>query len=454
MMGFNGMKRSSSLMRSMVHGLDFFAFWLAGVVAYWWRFDDATTQLLPGYGELMFAFALVLVLVVSNIYRSWRGGRVWALLGRVGLGWLITWGLIMTWLVLTKTSDGYSRLWLTTWAGLSLVMLWACRFAMFASMSALRSAGLNHMRVLLVGSHAMAVGLKRRLRGSSWTGYEVVGIIGAEKQDSLNYTIASLQPDEVWICQPPGDVKLIQDTLHALRHSTANIRLVPDMSLFNLMNHGMTEVVGVPMLDLSSSPMVGLNVMLKWLEDKLLGLTILLLISPLLLVIAVAVKLTSAGPVIFRQQRHGWNGETIEVFKFRSMYVHPVAPDAVAQATKGDPRITPVGRFLRSTSLDELPQFVNVLMGNMSIVGPRPHAVAHNMQYRELIPRYMLRHKVKPGITGWAQVNGLRGETETLKKMEDRVQADLYYIENWSLWLDIKIVVLTVFKGFVGKNAY
>ena len=192
----------------------------------------------------------------------------------------------------------------------------------------------------------------------------------------------------------------------------------------------------------------------QWIEDKVLGALILLLISPCSF-IALAVKFSSPGPVLFRQKRHGWNGEEISILKFRSMFVHDEdARVSVTQATKGDPRITPLGKFLRSTSLDELPQFFNVLMGSMSIVGPRPHAVAHNFEYREHIPRYMLRHKVKPGITGWAQVNGFRGETDTMEKMELRVQADLYYIENWSLWLDIKIIILTVFKGFVGKNAY
>ena len=220
------------------------------------------------------------------------------------------------------------------------------------------------------------------------------------------------------------------------------------------MNHGMSVVLGVPMLDISFSPMAGPNLVLKWLEDRVLAACILVLISPLLLAVAVAVKLTSPGPVLFKQRRHGWHGETIEVYKFRSMVVHQEAGDHVTQARRNDSRITPLGSFLRRTSLDELPQFINVLQGRMSIVGPRPHAVQHNLHYRELIPRYMLRHKVKPGITGWAQINGLRGETDTVDKMAARVQADIFYIENWSLWLDLKIILLTVLKGFGGKNAY
>ncbi|RME08664.1 MAG: exopolysaccharide biosynthesis polyprenyl glycosylphosphotransferase, partial [Bacteroidetes bacterium] len=168
---------------------------------------------------------------------------------------------------------------------------------------------------------------------------------------------------------------------------------------------------------------------------------------------ALAVKLSSKGPVLFKQRRYGLDGQIVEVWKFRSMTVTEDG-DNIRQARKNDPRVTPVGSFLRRTSLDELPQFINVLQGRMSIVGPRPHAVAHNEQYRKLIKGYMWRHKVKPGITGWAQVNGWRGETDTLEKMKKRVEYDLDYIRRWSLWLDLKIILLTVFKGFVGKNAY
>ncbi|HHO8640587.1 TPA: exopolysaccharide biosynthesis polyprenyl glycosylphosphotransferase, partial [Klebsiella pneumoniae] len=176
-------------------------------------------------------------------------------------------------------------------------------------------------------------------------------------------------------------------------------------------------------------------------------------ISPLLIIISLAVKITSPGPVIFRQTRYGMDGKPIKVWKFRSMVVMENDTE-VKQATKDDVRVTNVGKFLRRTSLDELPQFFNVLFGEMSIVGPRPHAVSHNEQYRSLIEGYMLRHKVKPGITGWAQINGWRGETDTLDKMEKRIEFDLEYIRSWSVWLDLKIIVMTIFKGFVNKSAY
>lgn len=454
MAGKFSLRHSASLVRQTVHVVDFVGFVAAGVVAHSLRFDGNPQHSLSAYSGLMLSGGLLMVVMATLVYQSWRGGRLLAMLGRVALAWAVTWGFLMAWLVLSKTSTDFSRLWIITWALASLVAVWAGRLLVYWALWWLGKKGYSQQRVLLVGKGGPVAAVRRRLKGSAWTGFEVVGVVGNHSEKALDYTLANLDPDEVWICQAPGDVEGIQRVLYALRHSTANIRLVPDMGMFQLMNHGVTVVAGLPMLDIASSPMAGLNLVLKWLEDKVAATLILLLISPVMLGVALAVKLTSPGPVIFRQKRHGWNGETIDVFKFRSMYVHEDGPGTVTQARKGDARITPLGRVLRSTSLDELPQFFNVLLGTMSIVGPRPHAVAHNIQYRELIPRYMLRHKVKPGITGWAQINGFRGETDTLDKMEARIQADLFYIENWSIWLDLKIIFLTVFKGFVNENAY
>jgi putative colanic acid biosynthesis UDP-glucose lipid carrier transferase len=213
-------------------------------------------------------------------------------------------------------------------------------------------------------------------------------------------------------------------------------------------------VAGLPIIDLNASPIVGVNRFIKELEDKVLSLLILIIISPIVLLIAIGVKLSSPGPVIFKQNRHGWDGRPIKVYKFRTMEVHEECEGQVTQACKYDVRVTKFGAFLRRTSLDELPQFFNVLQGRMSIVGPRPHAIEHSNQYKDQIDAYMLRHKVKPGITGWAQVNGWRGQTDTLEKMKKRVEYDLYYIENWTVWLDLKIIFMSLFTGFVHKNAY
>lgn len=449
------MRSSASLMRFAVHAVDWFAFAGAGLASYLWRFDGEAVLPLPQvYALLIIQMATLMTLVSSAVYRNWRGGQFKAMLGRVGVSWAITWALLMTWLVLTKSSGDFSRIWLLTWAGTSLGISWLARLGVFLIMSYMRGRQVNHMRVLLVGGGGPVAAIRRRVKTSTWTGYDLTGVVSMDDIDALHYSLGQLDPDEVWICPPANDMSSIQPVLNELRHSTANIRLVPDMGAFQMVNNGLSVVLGMPMLDISSSPMSGFNMIVKWLEDKIVASLILILISPILAVIAIAVKVTSPGPVIFKQKRHGWNGEEIEVYKFRSMVVHNEHTGHVTQAKKGDSRITPLGAFLRSSSLDELPQFVNVLQGRMSIVGPRPHAVAHNMQYRELIPRYMLRHKVKPGITGWAQVNGLRGETDTVDKMDARVQADLYYIENWSVWLDLKIILMTIFKGFFNKNAY
>ncbi|HBW9468909.1 TPA: undecaprenyl-phosphate glucose phosphotransferase, partial [Klebsiella pneumoniae] len=229
--------------------------------------------------------------------------------------------------------------------------------------------------------------------------------------------------------------------------------LIPDILTFNILQSRTEEINGVPVVPLFDTPLNGINMVFKRVEDVFFSIIILFLISPVLAVIALLIKLTSPGPILFKQIRYGMDGKAIKVWKFRSMKVME-NDDRVIQATKNDTRVTKVGGFLRKTSLDELPQFINVLFGSMSIVGPRPHAVAHNEQYRKLIQGYMLRHKVKPGITGLAQVNGWRGETDTLDKMEKRIEYDLEYIRTWNIVLDIKIIFLTVFKGFIGKTAY
>lgn len=215
----------------------------------------------------------------------------------------------------------------------------------------------------------------------------------------------------------------------------------------------MGHVGEVQTISIYDSPMRGGYSIMKRMEDVFLSLTILGIIAIPMLCIALGIKITSPGPVLFKQDRYGMDGKKIKVWKFRSMRVMDNG-EVVKQATKGDPRITPFGAFLRRTSLDELPQFFNVLQGTMSVVGPRPHAVSHNEEYRKKVAYYMLRHKMKPGITGWAQVNGWRGETDTVEKMEMRIKYDLEYIRNWSIWMDFKIVIFTLFKGFVGKNVY
>jgi putative colanic acid biosynthesis UDP-glucose lipid carrier transferase len=259
--------------------------------------------------------------------------------------------------------------------------------------------------------------------------------------------------DSIYIALPLKSDGRIETLVNQLSDTTASVYVIPDLFISEIVHSRWIDFGGMPLVSVYETPFYGLFGWVKRTEDVLLGSFILLLIAIPMIFIAIGIKTTSPGSVLFKQRRYGLNGAVVEVWKFRSMTVAENG-DKVTQATKGDSRITPFGAFLRKTSLDELPQFINVLQGTMSVVGPRPHAVAHNEQYRKLIKGYMLRHKVKPGITGWAQINGWRGETDTLDKMQKRVDYDLEYIQNWSLWLDAKIVYLTIFKGFNGKNVY
>jgi putative colanic acid biosynthesis UDP-glucose lipid carrier transferase len=257
----------------------------------------------------------------------------------------------------------------------------------------------------------------------------------------------------VYISLPMSSQPRILQVLDSLKDTTASIYFVPDMFVTDLIQGHAAVVSGTTVIAVCETPFTGMNGVLKRASDLVLASLIVLLIAPLLLGIAIAVKATSPGPVIFRQRRYGLDGQDIVVYKFRSMTVSEDGPE-LTQARKSDPRVTRLGAFLRKTSLDELPQFFNVLQGRMSIVGPRPHAVAHNEFYRKLIKGYMVRHKVKPGITGWAQVNGHRGETETLVKMENRIAFDLDYLRNWSLPLDFQIILRTIRLVLKDQQAY
>jgi putative colanic acid biosynthesis UDP-glucose lipid carrier transferase len=259
--------------------------------------------------------------------------------------------------------------------------------------------------------------------------------------------------NDVYLTLPLSSQPRIVHLLEALQNTTASLHFVPDVYGVSVIQGRLEDMDGVPVVGLLVTPFTGINGLLKRASDVLLSLVILVLISPLLAFVALGVKLSSPGPIIFCQNRTGLDGEVIEVYKFRSMRATDNGP-VVQQATRGDSRITPFGAFIRRTSLDELPQFINVLQGRMSIVGPRPHAVAHNEQYRKIVKAYMARHKVKPGITGWAQVNGFRGETDTVEKMARRVDYDLEYLRNWSIGLDLLIIARTIKLVFRDQTAY
>lgn len=321
---------------------------------------------------------------------------------------------------------------------------------------------------LILGANALGARLAEILRKREVDGYELVGFAEDRTSDRCHPATLSFikgrfddladlierhRVRDVFIALPLSMQPRIVRMLAALQDSAVSIHYVPDVFGVSVIQGRMGSLDGVPVVSLLESPFQGVNGLIKRVSDIVLASVILMLISPVLLVVALAVKLTSPGPVIFRQRRHGLDGEEIIVYKFRSMTTTDNGP-VVKQAQRNDPRITKVGAFLRRTSLDELPQFINVLQGRMSIVGPRPHAVAHNEHYRQLIRAYMVRHKVRPGITGWAQVNGLRGETDTLDKMAARVDYDLEYLRNWSLALDLRIILRTAALTILDRSAY
>lgn len=271
--------------------------------------------------------------------------------------------------------------------------------------------------------------------------------------DDLFTLAKNNEVDEIYIALPMVARERIRNFLQILSDTTVDTMIVPDLYSYQISSAQLRNVGGVQSFSIFASPFEGLGGVIKRTIDLVVGGLICLLIMPIVVLVAVGVKLSSPGPVLFKQDRYGLGGKKIKVWKFRSMKVMENGA-VVTQATKGDPRVTKFGSFIRRTSLDELPQFFNVLQGTMSIVGPRPHAVSHNEEYRKIVDNYMIRHKVKPGITGLAQIKGYRGETDTVDKMVKRVEYDIRYMQNWTPMYDFKIIFLTIFKGFVSETAY
>ena len=469
-MSYHGIvKEHASTLNAAFHVADWFVIAVSAWGAHWLYLDSPD---MPGHYTAVVLIALLCAAWLFprfSLYETWRGASVIDEARSVSLAWGAVLLALTAFAFSTKTGATYSRGWLGTWAVLCWFCLIAARVVLRGGLRWLRRRGFNQRYIVIVGSAGLGSQVAERLRAAPWMGLNVAGYFHGDDADrdadidgaphvggidKVAGYVAQHQIDQVWIAMPLRDEDKVRWLLHALRNATADIRFVPDFFGMRLLNQSVMDFAGLPVMNLSVTSMTGLNILLKALEDRILAAVILMIVSPLLLLITVAVKISSPGPILFRQLRYGWDGRPIEIYKFRSMVVHEELDGKVTQASQNDARITFLGRFLRRTSLDELPQFFNVLQGRMSIVGPRPHAVAHNEQYKDTIDGYMKRHKVKPGITGWAQVNGWRGETDTLEKMQKRVEYDLYYIEHWSLWLDIKIIFMTLFTGFTHKNAY
>lgn len=404
----------------------------------------------------------------SGMYGSWRGRFMPFMFGRLITSWALVLlvGLFFSFLI-HRVGD-LSRLWLFYWYLTGITFLALYRAVVYCSLRFLRKKGFNTKRVVIVGYGQTGQEMHKRALRQDGYGYEVVAV-HADDKDAVNLNTPSIvriktldgiqdyvtanHIHEIWITLPMSASAQLHELQYLLRNALIDVRWVPDTLGLQMLSNRMIDFLGLPTVDLNRPVSHGLRGSIKHMLDKLFAAVALTGLAPLFVVIAACIKYASPGPVFFKQARLGLNGKKFMVYKFRTMKLHQ-EHNKVTQATQNDPRITPIGQFLRRTSLDELPQFINVLLGDMSVVGPRPHALQHNEMYEEILELYMVRHRVKPGITGWAQIHGLRGETDTVDKMEKRVQYDLHYIQNWSLLMDFRILVWTTFKGWSGNNAY
>jgi putative colanic acid biosynthesis UDP-glucose lipid carrier transferase len=459
------LKEYSSLLALVLRILDISAIIIAALVAFYCKFGNL--QLPDNYINALLIAAVLTPLLFGffGIYVSIRAKGFFQHLRNLfqAAGTLI---IILAGLAfLTKSGDHFSRSWFIIWSVLSTTLLVMFRGCLFLLLRYMRTHGWNERRVIILGAGELGVRFTQSVHQALWTGFRVValfddnaaqkvtlipGIPVLETPANLSDYIAAQSIDEIWLAFPFSAEEQVKQVLHELRHQTITTRLLLDVFGLDILNCPITKLAGFPVLNIRSTPMMGGNRLVKALEDRILAALILLFISPIFIFIALAVKLSSPGPVFYRQKRISWNGREFDMLKFRTMPVDAEAVSGPVWAKEGEKRATGVGAFLRRTSLDELPQFLNVLRGDMSIVGPRPERMIFVEEFKDKIPGYMQKHLVKAGITGWAQINGWRGNTS----LEKRIEYDLYYIENWSFLFDLKIIFLTVVQGFINKNAY
>jgi putative colanic acid biosynthesis UDP-glucose lipid carrier transferase len=431
------------------------------------RWTTAEHYFLAGLSAIILYY---FVAELSGAYRSWRGVSTRREIYSLLFVWIFSSFLLLGWGFVTKRTQEFSRLALFTWFVVSPVLMICCRLGIRLLQRILRTLGYNSRNFAVVGVTELGFQLAKNIERLPEMGLKLAGFYDdrgderiPEVPEELGRRIGNLddllararagEVDIIYITFPMRAEERIRGVLSRLSDTTASVYVVPDFFVFELLHSRWTDILGLPVVSVFETPFYGIDGMAKRLCDLILGGLLLLLLAIPMAVIALWIKFTSPGPVFFRQRRYGLDGREIRVWKFRTMTVCEDGTDAV-QATKNDPRVTKAGAFLRHYSLDELPQLLNVVAGDMSLVGPRPHANAHNEEFRQKVEGYMLRHKVKPGITGLAQVNGWRGETDTPEKMEKRIEFDLQYIRQWSLWLDIKILLRTVWVVILGQNAY
>jgi len=469
------LKGHSNLLNLALRLVDLVIITTSGLLAYYLSnaYHTFTAMGVEGvpksYLQVILLAALLSALIFSlfSIYRVWRGLSTLTEIRHITIAWAMVALTLAALAFMTKTGADYSRSWMGIWFVGGWIVLVASRVFLRYVLRYLRSSGFNHRHIVIVGAGDQAAIVADRLQKSTWFGLEISALFSSgeisdylppwlrEKKIITDYQnlrrhVEEKDVDQVWISLPHSEEKTIREVINALEDTSAEIRYVPDIFEYQLMHHSLSEVAGVPVVNISYSAIDGANRVVKTVEDYVLASLLLLFASPLMALIAIGVKLSSPGPVLYRQKRVGWNGKEFTMLKFRSMPVEAEHETGPIWASKLDNRATPLGSFLRKTSLDELPQLFNVLRGEMSLIGPRPERPVFVEQYKDEVPHYNKKHLVKAGLTGWAQVHGWRGNT----CLHTRIEHDLYYIENWSLWLDIKIIIMTVFRGLVHKNAY
>lgn len=406
--------------------------------------------LFPAVGELL------------SLYQPWRGRSLYTMLGVFTLSWAVILVLLSLLLNLLRSVHLFSSVWMVAAALTVLLIGNATRIGLYLYLRHVRASGHNVKRILLVGHTKNIALLESNVINTPHTGYVVYkryvdDAIDTEGKRFLvkirklaHTSVFQRDFDEIWLGYSLAAGERVRQLMAILAGVPATVRYFPELPDIRLLNHRITQVAGLYSLELNYTPLNGPMRAVKNIEDRVLGLVLFIVFLPVMLAVAIAIRWKMGRPVLFKQERHGLDGKRFKIYKFRTMSLHNST--ATKQASHGDPRVTKLGAFLRRTSLDELPQLYNVLQGRMSLVGPRPHAMDHNDHYKNHIDIYMQRHRVKPGMTGWAQVNGLRGITADVKLMRKRVEYDLFYIERWSLGFDLKILIMTLTRGFINTQ--
>ncbi|WP_321865245.1 undecaprenyl-phosphate glucose phosphotransferase [Paraburkholderia tropica] len=459
------------LQNLMARVLDVTAVFVGASVAAQIRFDDlAPRGMNEAFVLLAAAFALV-IFPAFELYQSWRGRSKALMAGQVALAWIVVQGCALIAMYSTMHHvDAVSRLWFAYWTAVAAGLLIAWRVIAHGVLSHVRGAGMNLHQVAIAGSAAQCDEIVRRIDSEPGSGFRATALYntvpdtpprngtGAALCDTIEgfaQFIREHDVHELWLALSLAEERTVVRLVTEFRNDLVNIRFIPDVRSLALFDtSSVIELLGVPAINLVASPLPASAQFKKAVFDRVFATCALVSLIPVLIGIALAVKISSPGPVLFKQRRKGADGRVFTIYKFRTMRVHSEAAGTLSQATRGDRRVTRVGAFLRRTSLDELPQFYNVLRGDMSVVGPRPHALEHDDLYQRVVTGYIHRYRIKPGITGWAQVNGFRGETDRLEKMELRVAHDLYYLGHWSFWLDMRIIAATIAHGLFSPNAY